>query len=474
MSQPLSKKEIYDRMIRLRNLERLHTAQKERNAFLEQQNQLLLRVNAEQVKMIESLKLRIEELEKMVFKKKKAAIEEETDKKDIDRKPPASRDASSYRRSIPKDGEITEKLLHSIKQCPDCESLLEKKTAKVCYEEDIILASKSVTRHTIEKGFCKNCGKWKSSIPIPSTHVFLGNSVQQFIGYLSVISRLSFESIRNLLLSVYQLEVSDGEIAKILKREAAMLVSEYEELKARIRGQSAAHYDETSWKVQEETQGNYAWVMASTSSPEVVFDCGKSRGKGVAEQLKGDADHIGISDDYGAYRNLFSKGKHQLCWAHPHRKFRDLTESQSLNEETKKLCIKMYEDFEKLYADVREALQKPFDQEKRNPLRTKLLKRLDQMSQPNSADPKKLATLKDSLRKNKEAYFVCLINKDVPCDNNRAERAIRPLVLKRKNSFGSKTQQGAEITSILTSVWYSLFRKNPRTMFQEMGVLLEV
>lgn len=473
MSQPLSKKEIYDRMIRLRNLEWLHTVQKERNALLERENRLLREMNAEQAKAIESLRLRIEELEKMVFRKKKAKTEEEPEKDD-NPKPPVVRTSASYRRPVPKDGEVTEKTLHAIDRCPDCCHLLVKKTTKVCYEEDIVLTVKSVTRHTIEKGFCRQCNHWKSAVPVPSTDVFLGSEVQRFVGYLSVIGRLSFEGIRNLLLSIYRLEISDGEIAKILKRTAAKLRPEYEDLKERIRGQSAVHYDETSWKVQDETQGNHAWTMAAASSPEVVFVCGRSRGKGVAEDLKGDADHIGITDDYGVYRNLFSKGKHQLCWAHPHRKFRDLTESKSLTEDKRKLCIRMHEDFAKLYADVRETLKTPFDRDRRETRRNAFLKRLDRMAEPDPNDPKKLATLKESLVKNREAYFVCLVNKGVPCDNNRAEQTIRPLVLKRKNSFGSKTQQGAEVFGVLASVWYSLFRRNPRTAFAEMGVLLGV
>lgn len=471
MSQPLSKKEIYDRLIRLRNLERLHTVQKERNAALEIMvaNQAVIIDN--QAKIIESLKLRIEELEKMVFKKKKATTEEEAKKDDTNPKPPAPRSPASYQRPIPPEETITEKRTHAIAHCPECRCLLEKKITKIVYEEDIILASTSVIQHTIEKGYCEQCRKWHSSVPIPTTNVFLGNNVQVFIGYLFTISRLSFEGIRNLLLSVYRLEVSDGEIAKLLRREALRLRPEYESLKETIRSQPADHYDETSWPVQEEEQGDYAWVLASAASPEVVFTCGQSRGKGVAEKLKGDSQAIGISDDYGAYRNLFGEGKHQLCWAHPHRKFRDLTESPSLTEEKRTLCVKVHEDFAKLYGEVRDALEHPFDRKQRERLRMEFLTRLDILAAPNNNDPKKLATLKESLRKNRVAYFVCLVNENVPCDNNRAERALRPLVLKRKTSFGSKTQRGAEVFSVLASVWYSLFRKDPRTVFAEVGRL---
>lgn len=478
MSKSLSPKEIYDRLIRLRNLERLHAVQKERVALLEEQNKLLSQINAEQAKMIESLKLRVEELEKMVFKKKKVKPIEPTPPDDT-KQPPAPRNPASYHRPIPKESDITQTIRHPLSHCPDCHTPLTDKQTRIVYEEDILLSTpehplKSVTKHIIEKGYCIHCKTWKSLVPIPSATVFFGPNIKRYISYLSILIRLSFESIKNILLSVYQMDISDGELSKILRQEAKRLTPEYEAIKERIRNQKANHYDETSWKVQHGTQGNHAWAALGVESPEVAFICGQSRGKGVAETIKGKSDHIGISDDYGAYRNLFGEEKHQLCWAHPHRKFRDLTESPSLSEEKRALCITVHEDFAALYRDVRTILTEPFHQEKREHQREALLERLDAISQPNERDPKKLATLKESLRKNRKAYFVCIVNEDVPCDNNAAERALRPLVLKRKNSFGSKTDQGAQVTSVLATVWYSLFRKSPKTVFQEMGVLLGV
>lgn len=56
-------------------------------------------------------------------------------------------------------------------------------------------------------------------------------------------------------------------------------------------------------------------------------------------------------------------------------------------------------------------------------------------------DPQKLKTYKETALKECEKYFTCLKHEGIPCDNNQAERALRPLVLKRKNCFGSKTQK---------------------------------
>jgi Transposase IS66 family len=62
---------------------------------------------------------------------------------------------------------------------------------------------------------------------------------------------------------------------------------------------------------------------------------------------------------------------------------------------------------------------------------------------------------------------------NIPPDNNKAERAIRHLVIKRKACGGSKTQKGADVLSVLYSVLLSLYWRNPADYFGEYAKLLE-
>ena len=55
-------------------------------------------------------------------------------------------------------------------------------------------------------------------------------------------------------------------------------------------------------------------------------------------------------------------------------------------------------------------------------------------------------------------------NSAVPADNNRAERELRPLVIARKISFGSQSEQGARTREILMSVLHTL-RKRTNDLF---------
>jgi transposase len=425
------------------------------------------------------MELRIEELERMVFgKKKKDASDGGNDVgHGGDNAPKRPRDTSSFKRPVPKEEDITDREYHPIgERCADCDAPFTRKKETTVYEEDIVLPDethkpgKKVTRHTVEWGYCPKCKKWKNAGPPLYASVILGRNIRLYICYLSILIRLSFGQMQTLLGTTYNLNVSDGEIAKILRKEAVILLPEYDALKQRIHRQKGAHYDETPWKVEEGAQGNYAWVKTGTESTDAVFLCGKSRGQGNVEELRGNsAEQVGVSDDYGAYRRFFKY--HQLCWAHPHRKLRDLAESDMLDTDPRNLCKQADESFSSLYSDLRLELRKEWNAERNFATRELMMERLRLIAAPNALDPKKLAAIKEALLKNNSHYFTCLLHEGIPCDNNKAERALRHLVLKRRTSFGSKTEQGANATAILASVLLSLFWRKPKNFFAELTAL---
>lgn len=483
MAKELTKKEIYDRMWEWRNIKKLHkaareriTAQHETIKLLKGEIHTLKERDKQKDSIIAELKLRIEELQRIVFgrrQKKKEEIKDEDSVESTPRKP-ADRSSDSYHRRKPDDDEVTSEKYYGTDICPDCRSPLEHMETRVCYEEDIVLSTenttplKTVTKRTIERGWCLSCKKWTSMIPLPTTAVILGPKVKVYICYLSILIRLSFEQIQTLLKTTYDFEVSDGEIANILHKEADALKPEYETLKERIRVQKGVHYDETCHPVQHAEQGNYAWVMSGTETDETAFLCGMSRGGGVVDILRGkdDDQHVGITDDYAGYHKKFKK--HGLCWAHPHRKFRDLKDSDKLDRATQAHCRMVYEAFGKLYGRVIEVCKTPFVLSERLQRKEELAVMFDAVATPHHNDPPKITKIKKRLREKKEQYFTCIINEGIPPDNNKAERSLRPLVIKRKISFGSRTQRGAETTSILASVILSLWWTKPETFFQEL------
>ncbi len=457
----LTKTEINKRLIRLRNLERLYKIARKavdplrkKILFLKRKIKLLENKVGDLTKNNEDQKLRIEELEKMLFKEKRKKKESQKKKKKQTRK------TSSYRRPIPTENDITDVKRIPIDKCPDCESILIKKKDVVRYVEDIILPSlenvfKSVLKLIIESGYCPKCKKRVTAIPVTKHTVTLGRNIRMFTSYLNVVMRLTYSQIREMLNRLYRIDISKGEITNILEKEAILLEEENRKIISNIRGDPGAHYDETVWKVSHGEQGNYCWVMTGTQNPQAAFLIGQSRGNGNIDKLKGDSNHVGITDGYGAYKNKF--GKHQLCWAHPHRKLRDLKNSDDIRDEMRKHIERLYEGFNKIREKGELEKAKPFDKFKRKEVKQKLIKELRCLMKLKDKEPKKLRNIKNHLRKEAEKYFTFLdVEANIPLDNNKAERSVRHLVLKRKSCFGSKTQKGADMLSTLATVLLSL------------------
>ena len=57
--------------------------------------------------------------------------------------------------------------------------------------------------------------------------------------------------------------------------------------------------------------------------------------------------------------------------------------------------------------------------------------------------------------------YRCAQDRDVPADNNLAERTLRPTVIARKVSFGSQSDAGARTREILMSIVLTLKQRFP-------------
>ena len=459
MSAALSQEEVKRRLIQLRNLEQLHATQGRRVLLLEEQVRLLKEENialkAQNILLtntVSDLKLQIEELRTIVFGKKHTR--EDSDHDDVPPvfpKQPLQRTKQSYRRKRPSEAEVTETLDHPIDACTRCHGSFSERDHVTYFEEDIPMPQqKIVIKHAIAKGYCTPCNRWSAGAPLPVASVLLGQNVQRYVVYCSVICRQSYAQIQDLLQHTYDFDISEGEIAKIMAREGIRLAPEYERLKARIRAAPSIHLDETGWNLLlGDGYRRYAWTMVGGRSHEAVFTLGKTRGKGNATDLIGDSRAVVVSDDYGAYRTLHNP--HQLCLAHILRKLRDLAQSGEIRDAHHVHAVTTYQQFAVLYADIETARTSPRPQSAYDAL----LSRLNMFAHVHSRDPLKMTRIKNQLALRSKSYLTCLLHPGVASDNNAAERSLRHLVLKRKISFGSLTEKTADTLAVLLSVLLS-------------------
>lgn len=464
----LSDKEIARRIQEWRNIKILHEKSRTRNEKLKKKNkrqkQEIKKLKVDNLALqalVEKQALQIEELQKIVFGKKKKDYDEKDDfdnsnKPKKEKKP---RSKKSYRREKPKPEDITEIRKHEINNCPDCGEELRRKKLIIYWEEDIPLPvaegekGHNIIEHQVEKGYCLKCKKWHRAQEIPPKKVVLGQKVKFFVCYLNILLRMSYSQIRHFLRDIYHFKISDGEIAKIMEKGAIKLRPEFERIKKKLQESKGVHLDETSWHKL------YLWVMTGIESDDVIYLAGKNRGNGnIDDLLSKDFNGVRVSDAYPAYKNKSGEG--QQCWSHPHRKIRDLAKSKKLSKTKRKHCQKAYKKFSEIYEALRNYIQEPFEKTKREQQKQTLQEEINSFRKPQKCDPEKLKNIRKQFYTYEKEWLACMDYENVPCDNNKAERMLRHFIIKRKISFGTRNEKSSETFQILASVFMSIWQKN--------------
>ncbi len=462
----------------VQRLKQINTRLKNENARLRARVKFLEEENVVLKEKLEKALLEIEELKRMIFgryKKNKDDNNKDDDFKTLKDGNKKERGKESYRRKQPSEKEITRTEYPTEETCPHCKNKLTKLKKLEFFIEDIIPPKewfkflKEVIRKWIITGYCSHCEKRVSTSEIPKQRTTLGENIRQLIVFQATVQQLSYPQIIEFCEGLLKLKLSEGEITNILKNQSVKLEGIYEGIKETIRDEKAVNMDETSWPTIRGEQGNYAWVATATQSEEVLYSIGQSRGQGNIWQILGKKyKGIVITDDYNAYKNAFSKGKHALCWAHPYRKIRDLAISETLPVDKKEYCQNKFKEFSKLYEEVRKINNRPFNKKERKRIAKGLSKKFDDFISLNPLDPCKLRRIKTRMKEQKRCYLICILESAISPDNNRAERALRHLVIKRRKSFGSKTQKGADVLSILYTVIMSFWRKSKENFFSTL------
>lgn len=485
MSRKLSDVEVQRQLQAGRNYKHLYVDLKLKYDELKAENKQLRTENSELKQLVTTLQIQIAELQTMVFGKKQRPPRGTVAPPLAPLAPTLVRTTDSYRRPTPPASAITAVVAVPLPERCKCGGSFAASsvTTHDRYEQDIPLPELTpgyqpqlTTKFVVEKGVCDRCGKNGSSRELGGTHVTLGKNVRLLVTHLVSVGGMSYSQVSGLLLTLYGLSVSDGEVTNILRRQHQTWLPSYQQLKQSIRAAPVVHADETSWSIQELQGHGYAWVLADSSSSSVCYCLENSRGALHARALFGrHFSGVRISDDYSVYRAL--PGYQQLCWAHLYRSIRDLRYNTELPGLQLPHVTQWYERFAELYQQLRVDLQIPYDTVVRQQQATRLWRTVQTLvgqTAPPVGEPQKLTRLKNQLlRAGPDRLFTCL-TRDTPCDNNRAERDLRQLVLKRKRSFGSKTQRGAQalatVLSLCTTTWRNS-SSNPSGYFSALAAL---
>ncbi len=344
---------------------------------------------------------------------------------------------------------------HALDRCPECACRLSGESLD--YSREVIELPPpqevEVIEHQVVKRWCPHCACWRSP-QLDLTGQVLGQGrigvrVAALVSYLRTSLRLPVRQVQAYLATLHQLRLSVGEIVELSHDVRRQLQRRADHLLVEARGQAVVHQDETGWR--ENGANGYIWTTA-TDGPAAVryYEYSPSRGHQVALRLIGVGFRgVLVSDFYVAY-NLIP-GRHQRCWVHLLRDLHELKEVHAAREDVVAWAVAVRQIYDEaqawLAAHTTASLAERHAQ---YGVRYQQACALGQQYAFAKGHP--CWALAKRLLRHQEELFQFVLQPGVPADNNLAERSLRPVVIMRKISGGTRSPEGTQTRLTLASL----------------------
>lgn len=427
---------------------------------IEELKQLLkaaLSLNLELKSDIDSLNDKISELERIIERlmggppsppaqKTKPALPEFV-KANVKKKPLEARKKRPHGFARTKQ-ELTGAEEHFPKTCSRCNRKLtggwEHATREII---ELPSAPVDIIHHKIMARHCGVCNRREVASPDFSQMVVgkgrLGVRLMSAIAYFDTVCRMTVATIQNVLRSIYGLSLSAGEIVEVLHRVAHKAEPTYEALHKEIQSSPVVHADETGWR--EDGQSGYFWFFGN---PQIQYFVGqRGRNNEVPKTALGENfTGILVSDFYCSYH--WYQGRHQYCWVHL---LRDLHKLHELHPSHPGVTD-FYEGVKKIYKSARGCVP-PDNPLLRRDLRRDYEAKLSALARQHQGATRPQNALASRIVRRITGLFMFVEYPETPSENNLAERSIRPLVVLRKMSGGTRSEKGSHTVAVLMSIF---------------------
>ena len=344
-----------------------------------------------------------------------------------------------------------------------------------------------VTEHQVIKRWCPHCPvalqgheRWHSpKLDLRGQLLGQGRIEVRLVGviaYLRTRLRLPYREIQEYLRTMHGIEISAGELAAVLQQMRRELEPALRALRKEVRVSPILHADETGSR--EDGRNGYG------PNGTRYYEYDRSRASKVVERLLGGARRplgkefygVLVTDFYAAY-NVYA-GRHQCCWValkrhwvHLLRHLHELREAQAHEDEV----LRWVQGVRAVYDDAQvwlvatavwlQANARP-SQAARETQYLALLARLQPLGLAYAQNKGHACqALAKRLLRHQDELFQFLLIEGLSPNNNLAERSIRPLVVARKISGGSRSQLGTATSSgePRPPAWHSTACSKPGT-----------
>lgn len=354
---------------------------------------------------------------------------------------------------------------HRPRRCPRCGADLpaEGAVAYSGYEQaDVVFGTDQhpglhlvLTQHRLFAQTCPACGHESRAAPFRapaaigdwagvdlSAWRLIGPALAALLVWVHFDLHLSVRRCRWLCLELFGLSLSTGAIAAAIHEAARACEPIPAQIQAEVQAAALVYADETPHFQAGAVL--WLWVLACTHS--VLYFIGRR----TQEILRGriGADFAGwlMSDGYVAYREYTQRLR---CWAHLIRKARALAET--FTPHVQGYGRSLLETFDRLIETIRQARDgPPQDLSPRLAGELAALQHLcEKMKRSRNEKARRLGV---ELLNDWEAIFRVLVQPHLPLTNNFAERLLRPLVIFRRLTQGTRTAQGSLALATFASI----------------------
>jgi len=360
--------------------------------------------------------------------------------------------------------------------CPrcQCEDLLPYPEVYDHIQEDIVLVP--CTHNTLFRHGQSYCPKCRRPVYQPAAGEVPGCSIgpvtRAVAAHLRYDLQIPYRKVQHILRDLFGMPLVPAS-AMAFDRKATVLGQPlYEELRAKLKSADVAYADETSWR--EDGQGRYAWFGGNEHL--AVYQIADRSGDSAVQLLGDDFDGTLVTDACASY-NAVNARRRQTCWAHIASRCKELLQQIELTSppirvpKSVAFCKKL-KSFASRCCELGGQLRgKKLTLSKSRAMIPSLERQLKNFA-GKSLDYAPAETLRDRImNKDFDKLFTFLCVKGVDPTNNHSERSVRPLVIMRKISFGTRSGAGSQSHSVLPSL-LSTARRQGKSPIEFLVALL--
>lgn len=357
------------------------------------------------------------------------------------------------------------------KSCKECGKELERIGEEVSKQLDYNPASFYVIKHIRKKYACKqkDCvGQGVVTAAKPMQPIEKGLPGPGLLAQV-VVSKYQDHMPLNRQEQIFErsgIEISRSTLCDWVKGSANLLKPIYEIMKEEVVKSKKLHTDDTTVPVLDEernqTRKGRLWVyVGDEEHPYTVYEYSPNREKKWPQEFLRNFEGYLQADAYAGYDGTYNTGKVKEvgCWAHARRKFDGAKDTDAERSIVALTYIKELYKIEGLAKEFSDQERKELREEKSKPILEAFQKWLQE--QKKAVLPK--SVIRDAINYalgQWEALMRYLEDGNLNIDNNAAERALRSVVVGRKNYLFNGSDNGGRWGAILYSLIESCKRNN--------------